>query len=161
MTGLDIPDVLARNPWTARIGRWHVLARRKPRLLLRLPGLFLLRFAERAFSAVLFHEPPRITRLEPPRLSAQKQRVPNQPLPQVPSIGMGDVGEQAVGAVDQLLFIDPPFQQGPLPCPELAAQPFQASPIQSYYIWLNPETEKWNTLAHRCQAGCRFFQLEA
>ncbi len=42
-----------------------VLERRKPRLLLRLPGLFLLRFAARALSAVLFQEPPRLTRFGP------------------------------------------------------------------------------------------------
>lgn len=32
-------------------------------LLLRLPGLFLLRFAERTFLGLLFQEPPRIARL--------------------------------------------------------------------------------------------------
>ena len=40
-------------------------ATRKPRLLLRLPGEFLLRFADRAFCAVLFQLPPRLTRLVP------------------------------------------------------------------------------------------------
>ena len=35
---------------------------RKPRLLLRFVGVLLLRFATRAFVAVLFHDPPRITR---------------------------------------------------------------------------------------------------
>ncbi len=40
-------------------------ARRKPRLLFRLPGMFLLRLADRQFCAVLFQLPPRITRLEP------------------------------------------------------------------------------------------------
>lgn len=38
-------------------------ATRKPRLLFRLPGSFLLRYAERQFSAELFQLPPRITRL--------------------------------------------------------------------------------------------------
>ena len=38
--------------------------RRKPWFLLRLPGWFLLRIAERQFMAVLFHEPPRMTRCE-------------------------------------------------------------------------------------------------
>ena len=40
-------------------------ARRKPRLLLRLPGLLLFRFAERQFFALLFQLPPRFTRFEP------------------------------------------------------------------------------------------------
>ena len=40
-------------------------ARRKPRLLLRFDGLFLLRFADRQFLAVLFQLPPRLTRFEP------------------------------------------------------------------------------------------------
>jgi hypothetical protein len=41
-----------------------VLAKRKPLLLFRLVGLFLLRFAERRFSGLLFQEPPRRTRDE-------------------------------------------------------------------------------------------------
>jgi hypothetical protein len=39
--------------------------RRKPILELRLSGLFLLRFAVRQFAALLFHDPPRITRFVP------------------------------------------------------------------------------------------------
>ena len=44
------------------VWRCDGLAGRKPRLPLRLPGVFLFRFAERAFLAVLFHDPPRFTR---------------------------------------------------------------------------------------------------
>ena len=40
-------------------------ATRKPRLLFRLSGLFLLRFADRQFLALLFQLPPRFTRFEP------------------------------------------------------------------------------------------------
>jgi hypothetical protein len=40
-----------------------VLERRKPTSLLRLPGVFLLRFAERQLTALLFQLPPRMTRL--------------------------------------------------------------------------------------------------
>ena len=36
-------------------------------LLLRLPGVFLLRFAERQFLALLFQLPPRLTRFSPDR----------------------------------------------------------------------------------------------
>ena len=39
-----------------------VLASRRPLLLLRLSGVFLLRFAERRFAGLLFQEPPRSTR---------------------------------------------------------------------------------------------------
>lgn len=53
------------NPASLRI-RWRELrARRKPRLFLVLPGVFLLRFAERQFCAVFLQLPPRLTRLEP------------------------------------------------------------------------------------------------
>jgi hypothetical protein len=45
--------------------RAELEARRKPRLLFRLSGVFLLRFAERAFVALLFQLPPRFTRFEP------------------------------------------------------------------------------------------------
>jgi hypothetical protein len=41
------------------------LARRNPTLSLRLPGKLLLRLAARTFLALLFQEPPRLTRLEP------------------------------------------------------------------------------------------------
>ena len=41
-----------------------VLATRKPLLLLRFPVEFLLRFAERTFLGLLFHEPPRNTRAD-------------------------------------------------------------------------------------------------
>lgn len=43
---------------------------RQPRLLLRLPGRFLLRFAERAFAATLLKEPPRFTRFRAPTTRA-------------------------------------------------------------------------------------------
>ncbi len=42
-----------------------MLARRSPRLLLRLVGLLLLRFADRRLVALLFQLPPRLPRLEP------------------------------------------------------------------------------------------------
>ena len=40
-------------------------ARRKPKLLFRLSGELLLRFADRQFTALLFQPPPRFTRCEP------------------------------------------------------------------------------------------------
>lgn len=40
-------------------------ARRKPRLLFRFDGEFLLRFADRQFTGLLFQLPPRFTRFEP------------------------------------------------------------------------------------------------
>lgn len=46
-------------------GEYTVLASRNPRLLLLLPGLLLLRLAARTLAGLLFHEPPRLTRLEP------------------------------------------------------------------------------------------------
>ena len=45
-----------RDGWAA--------ATRKPRLLFRFSGAFLLRFAGRQFLALLFQLPPRITRYE-------------------------------------------------------------------------------------------------
>ena len=49
----------------ATITRSKALARRRPKLLLRLSGVLLLRFAQRRLRASLFHEPPRFTRFEP------------------------------------------------------------------------------------------------
>lgn len=51
---------------------------RKPRLLLRLAGLFLLRLAERALDGLLFHEPPRNARrayVFAPRLKTVPDRI--------------------------------------------------------------------------------------
>ena len=55
---------------SGRFRRAHPLrdgarATRKPRLLFRLSGEFLLRFADRQFDALLFQLPPRFTRFEP------------------------------------------------------------------------------------------------
>ena len=51
-------DTLAKPPG------WPVLAHRNPMLLLRFMGVLLLRDAERRFAtSLLFHDPPRITRL--------------------------------------------------------------------------------------------------
>lgn len=65
-TGPLAGSIQARNS-TVRGGRsWGGAgAGRKPRLLLRLPGLFLLRLAARQLEALLFQEPPRFTRLSP------------------------------------------------------------------------------------------------
>jgi hypothetical protein len=52
----------------------ELTATRKPRLLFWLSGLFLLRFADRQFSALLFQLPPRFTRLEP-SLAAVRRRI--------------------------------------------------------------------------------------
>ncbi len=64
----------ARRPWRPRTWRRRELAGRKPRLLLRLAGVFLLRFAARQLPAVLFQLQPRLTRLEPPVPSPCRQR---------------------------------------------------------------------------------------
>ncbi len=40
-------------------------ARRNPRLLFRFDGVFLFRYADRQFLALLFQLPPRFTRFEP------------------------------------------------------------------------------------------------
>ena len=49
------------------LGPLEFRARRKPMLLLRFDGSFLLRFADWQFAASLFQLPPRFTRFEPLR----------------------------------------------------------------------------------------------
>ncbi len=52
-----------RRLWHRRaLGERPTHTTRSPILLLSLSGLFLLRLAERQFSGLLFHEPPRSTR---------------------------------------------------------------------------------------------------
>ena len=45
-------------------------------LLLRLDGSLLLRFAERQLLALLFHEPPRKTRVDPGYRSVPRSQAP-------------------------------------------------------------------------------------
>jgi len=80
LSGLVMFDPATAGYGSGRMGQcrptlWHgqdaratsgvVLARRRPRFWLRLPGVFLLRFADRQFLALLFQLPPRLTRLPP------------------------------------------------------------------------------------------------
>ena len=65
---------------TAILGQTGGLARRKPRLLLRLSGAFLLRFAERTLSGSLFQEPPRKTRDRPRPAPPREGYLIEQPL---------------------------------------------------------------------------------
>ena len=51
-------DLFRREPSRSVVSS----AQRKPRLSFRLPGSFLLRVAARTFLALLFQEPPRMTR---------------------------------------------------------------------------------------------------
>src|SRR5262245_57312676 len=66
-------QTLPAQPWPSLLWIPSVLATRKPLLLLRFPGPFLLRFAERVFSGLVFQEPPRKTRRphEPRQASVQ------------------------------------------------------------------------------------------
>ena len=50
------------RPWAGGLRLRAVPATRKPALSFRFPAVFLLRFAERRFCGLLFHEPPRNTR---------------------------------------------------------------------------------------------------
>jgi len=54
-----------RKPRPTGTNGGEALTRRKPTLSLRLPGAFLLRFADRQLTALLFQPPPRMTRFEP------------------------------------------------------------------------------------------------
>ena len=62
MTGPGRYHARPQRPWTPRLWPGSVLATRKPLLLFRLPGSFLLRLVERRFLGLLFQEPPRSTR---------------------------------------------------------------------------------------------------
>lgn len=66
--GAGLHAARSLSQWTERFRlprldrRGAVLANRNPLLLFRLSGVFLFRFEERQFLALLFHEPPRRTR---------------------------------------------------------------------------------------------------
>ena len=66
-----LPSVRLGSDWAGR----------KPRLLFRFSGSFLLRFAERQFLALLFQLPPRITRFE--ACDRCPTRKTYQPLPEM------------------------------------------------------------------------------
>ena len=78
-----------------------MLRRRAPRLLLRLPGELLLRFADRTFRALLLKLPPRMTRLEPVGLSPLEES-----LAQVPCCGLLGMAQQALHGVHQPAFVN-------------------------------------------------------
>ena len=76
-----------------------VRATRKPRLLFRLLVLFLLRFAERRLSGLLFQEPPRTTRgavQASGALGRIEPAAPEDRMAQAPGIGV--VGMRVPGA---------------------------------------------------------------
>ena len=56
---------------------WDEHNTRKPTLLFRLFGLFLLRMAERALAWLLFQDPPRSTRRSESSSSAQRPSLPS------------------------------------------------------------------------------------
>ena len=68
MTGPGRPQARSPRPWARGLRPRAVLATRNPTLLFRFPVSFLLRFADRRFLGLLFHEPPRNTRRGPIRL---------------------------------------------------------------------------------------------
>jgi hypothetical protein len=55
-------------------------------LLFRLPGLFLLRLAERMLFGLLFHEPPRSTSGPPPQQRRDEGRFANRPIGFTPGL---------------------------------------------------------------------------
>ena len=69
-----IPSAVAGGPcvrsWTQRETADNT--QRKPLLLLALSGVFLLRFADRQLLSLLFHDPPRRTRLGATRSRSQR-----------------------------------------------------------------------------------------
>ena len=61
MTGVGRLVARSIGPQTDRLRLRSVLATRKPKLLLRFEGSFLLRFAERTLGGLLFQLSPRFT----------------------------------------------------------------------------------------------------
>ena len=108
-------------PCVANCHKAPGLARRKPRLLLRLSGsslLLLLRFAARAFCALLFHDPPRLTRFEPRsllahgpthvRLATHDRRNARVSACRAQPISSDPPASNRQGSVNTLTFIGPP-----------------------------------------------------
>ncbi len=62
MTTCGLDDVRATQSFCSA---WAGQQSGTPRLVFRLSGVFLLRFADRQFLALLLQLPPRFTRLEP------------------------------------------------------------------------------------------------
>ena len=91
------------TPPHKREGRKHaaaqsVLATRKPMLLLRLSGWFLLRLAERRFCGSLFQEPPRRTRKDGAVQAPGRKKVRSPAAEEIRSSGAADALSPGGGA---------------------------------------------------------------
>jgi hypothetical protein len=112
--------------------------------LSRLPGAFLLRYAERQFAAVLFQAPPRITRagsgLLPKVVESQDLATP------VPVVRPEGVCEERRPPPLSLAFADHPALIGPGKIRELRPQAHPPRFRQSHPIGINDKTEHGNSL---------------
>ena len=109
-----------------------MLKRRAPRLLLRLDGELLWRFAGRAFWASLLKLPPRLTRLEPVWPSSfHPLRRPEEVPPQSQGAGVLGVSQQALHGLHQSAFVELSFLVRLLPFPHPALEPGPARPLQA------------------------------
>ena len=95
-------------------GELFVLTRRTPKLLLRLPGSLLLRFAERTLAGLLFQLPPRFTRLEPLGPSSQVHHCRKPLSAQCQGIGVNHVADHAAHRARKQGFVDIPSIEGQL-----------------------------------------------
>jgi len=96
-------------------GVWQgdAFAGRTPRLLLRIVGALLLRFADRAFAAVLLKLPPRLTRFEAP--VARPRLLGPPPAPQRQRCPVLHVCRDRTQRCGLLAFIDHALRALPLP----------------------------------------------
>jgi hypothetical protein len=120
---------------------------RRPRLLLRLSGLFLLRFDARAFLALLFQLPPRLTRLEPedgPSGQNPKTRydISTKPI----AVGKASEFQQRFHMPDQ--FLRRPFAPAPqaLVQPEFVDEAPLATRRKKDLLWKHTIAEERNPL---------------
>ncbi len=102
-----------------------VLERRKPKLLLRLSGVLLLRLAERTLSGLLFQLPPRFTRLEPYGPSSQVHHCRKPFSAHSQGIGVDHVTDHAANRAQKQVFIDCAAMKGRLPGVEFAPESCQ------------------------------------
>jgi len=114
-------------------------------LLLRLSGSFLLRFAARAFLALLFQPPPRLTRLEPEDgPSGQNPKTGYNISSKTLAIGKAREFQQRFHVPDQ--FMHRPFTPvtPALVQPEFVDETPLAARREKNLLWKNTVAEKWD-----------------
>ena len=137
-----------------------VLTRRNPRLSLRLPGSFLLRFADRQLTALLFHPPPRMTRFEPLSPLPLDHRTIDQLASRDHRIGLTPVSKHARDRSGERLLIDQARLTHLFEMSDRTTNPCQLSTAEAQHSTKYLKPKESHPFAHRRNANSALLQRQ-